>query len=198
MFDSGMGTDAFLKSIQAETDVAPDIADQTWTDWLNELEQTLYSEIIREMAMFEKTGSAEGTTDFSDARTVDGADRPRYEDVYTVFADKTQLLRVSPHTGVILPDVYWKTPEGMAWRVDGTPKTMRVFYYVRPALKTPGSAAHVAMPPEWMNLVRAKLRGEAYKLVNEDAVAAKWMNDYNYLLEGFKQWVAARHPETGE
>ena len=43
----------------------------------------------------------------------------------------------------------------------------------------------------------AELRGEAYKLCNEDAVAAKWLNDYNALLDSFRQWLVLRQPNFG-
>ena len=53
------------------------------------------------------------------------------------------------------------------------------------------------LPPELIDLAKAKLRGEAYKLANEDGLAAKWLNDYNVLLETFKVWIQSKAPAFG-
>ena len=56
---------------------------------------------------------------------------------------------------------------------------------------------NVMLPIEFIDLVKAKLRGEAYKLANEDSIAAKWLNDYNTLLETFKAWIADKSSNFG-
>ena len=53
------------------------------------------------------------------------------------------------------------------------------------------------IPLEFIDLVKAKLRGEAYKLVNEDGIASKWLNDYNILLETFKLWITSKSSNFG-
>jgi hypothetical protein len=47
-------------------------------------------------------------------------------------------------------------------------------------------------------MLAARLRGEAYKLANEDALAAKWLSDYNAQLDDFKAFSAAHAPSFGE
>jgi hypothetical protein len=51
---------------------------------------------------------------------------------------------------------------------------------------------------EWLDLLAARMRGEAYKVANEDGLAGKWMNDYNMQLESFKIWAAKRNERYGE
>ena len=57
--------------------------------------------------------------------------------------------------------------------------------------------SNVMVPLEFIDLVKAKLRGEAYKLANEDDIAAKWLNDYNILLETFKAWISEKSSNFG-
>ena len=56
---------------------------------------------------------------------------------------------------------------------------------------------NVMVPLEFIDLVKAKLRGEAYKLANEDVLSAKWLNDYNILLENFKMWISEKNSNFG-
>ena len=53
------------------------------------------------------------------------------------------------------------------------------------------------VPMEWLDLVGAKMRGEAYKIANEDGLSAKWLNDYNTQLEYLKIWAAKRNERYG-
>jgi hypothetical protein len=53
------------------------------------------------------------------------------------------------------------------------------------------------LPAEFIELAKAKLRGESYKYANEDGLAAKWLNDYNALLETFKVWVQSKSANFG-
>lgn len=78
-------------------------------------------------------------------------------------------------------------------------KNIKVIYFVRPELidEKNYTAKKVMVPVEFIDLVKAKLRGEAYKLMNEDAFAAKWLNDYNVLLEDFRAWVEDKRPQFG-
>ena len=80
--------------------------------------------------------------------------------------------------------------------------SVRVIYFVRPALKTVNSSdvvgsGNVMLPVEFIDLAKSKLRADAYKIANEDNLAAKWMNDYNVLLETFKEWMDRKRPHFG-
>lgn len=122
---------------------------------------------------------------------------PRFEDIYTVYADNKQLAKVTAVGGETFPDTYWKQENNLYYNTTPTPDEVKVFYFIRPKLKTKTPTETIKLPVEWVCIIRAKLRGEAYKLVNEDNAAAKWLNDYNVLMEQFKQYMAARNPEFG-
>ena len=123
----------------------------------------------------------------------------RFEDVYALYADRTQLIKSTPTSGVIFPHTYYKDDNYLGMNVSEFPDKFTVVYIVRPALKTDEniSTAHVMLPAEFIDLAKAKLRGEAYKLANEYELSAMWLNDYNVLLEGFKQWLSGKQPKFG-
>ena len=194
MFDSGITAESLVEEIISEVDAAPDIPPETYYEWLDEAEQLLYSEIIHEQAKASAAGSSPVT--LASLKQKD-ADTPRFEDICAVYADKKQLARVSMESGETFPDTYWKEEDALCFRAEPKPGRIRVYYYVRPERKSQDPTNTVKLPPEWVQIIRAKLRGEAYMLVNEDSAAAKWIDLYNVLLEQFKQYMSARSPEIG-
>ena len=55
----------------------------------------------------------------------------------------------------------------------------------------------VPLPYEFVELVRCKLRGEAYKLMNDDGQAAKWLSEYDVLVENFKTYIELHRSRYG-
>ena len=202
MFESGIKACDLVDEIISEADVWPDIPKERYYEWIDEAEQLLYSEIIKESAVvaFGKSLLQGGIIlDFSMIRPEirpTGADEPRFEDVYAVYADKVQLIRAEENVGEILPDTYYKRNGKLYIHTDDA-VTCHFHYYVRPILKKQQPETTIKLPPEWVCIIRSKLRGEAYKLKNEDVTAAKWINDYNVLIEQFKVYMAARRAEIG-
>jgi hypothetical protein len=194
MFESGITAESLVETLTEEIDVAPDISVGTYYNWLDEIEQLLYSEIIREIHIYTANNPA-NHIDFSDM-TASGADIPMFEDVYAVHAGNKQLFK-STVVGSLFPDTYWKQENALHFNVTPAPQVMTVYYFIRPALKSTTPTNTIKLPIQFVPIIKAKLRGEAYKLVNEDNTAAKWLNDYNILLEQFKQYIADRQPQFG-
>ena len=94
---------------------------------------------------------------------------------------------------------YYKLRNGIAMNLRKEPDKLKFIYIVRPELKTEENyeSLTVKIPVEFIDLAKAKLRGEAYKIANEDSLAAKWLNDYNILLETFKLWIANKQSSFG-
>ena len=126
-------------------------------------------------------------------------DQVRFEDVYAVYADGTQLIKSTLTSGMVFSDTYFKEDGALGLHFSKTPGGVTVVYTVRPELKSKDNYAdkNVRVPVEFIDLVKAKLRGEAYKLANEDSLAAKWLNDYNVLLETFREWVRSKDSVFG-
>lgn len=124
-----------------------------------------------------------------------------FEDIYAVYADGKQLIKSTLASGVIFPDSYFKTENKLGLHLTKVPNSNKItlIYHVRPKLKTTQSihTDTVKLPAEFIDLVKAKLRGEAYKVANEDGLAAKWINDYNVLVDTFKAWISDKQSEFG-
>ena len=197
MFDSGVTAKAFIDEIKREVDAAPDIEDATYYRFIDECEQLLYSEIIRETVIFSPVGeSAPGFMSFEYIKTP--GDRVRYEDIYAVYAGDVQLIRATPAGARIFPDCYTRIGETL-WIKSENKGEIDIYFYVRPMLKTGlgGENDTIKLPVEWLPIIGAKVRGEACKLVNEDYAAAKWLADYNALIEQFRQYIALRTEQLG-
>ncbi len=209
MFDSGILASDLIAQIKGESDIAPDIPDENYIQWLNALEQLLYTEIIKEQGEIEECEfyTIEGypypwnvaCLNLVNLRIPGDENLLRFEDIYAVFVDTTQLHKTTATSGTIFPNTYYKKNNYIWLNYDNEGRMIRIIYFVKPKLKTVENigTTKVMLPIEFIDLAKAKLRGEAYKLANEDALAAKWLNDYNILLETFKSWVAEKQSKFG-
>lgn len=202
MFDSKISVSSLITDLKTEIDVALPISNKTYITWFNGLEQLLYSEFIREHGKIIINSPTSNPIDI-DSLIVPANESPiRFEDVYTVFADETQLIKSSLVSGIIFPNTYYKQGTDIGYNVSSTPAKLTIVYFVKPAIKTVSESdvigtGNLMLPLEFIDLMKAKLRGEAYKLANEDSLAAKWINDYNVLLENFKAWISSRQAQFG-
>ena len=211
MFDSGISVQSLVDELKTEVDIALPIPDATYVSWLNSLQQMLYTEIIKEQKKITLNPSEDGVIDIPDNYIGEGENRPCFEDVHAIYADKTQLIESTVASGVIFPDTYYKDNNKIVYHTETKPNALDIVYFVKPALVKVDEndniievdengneiSVNVMVPVEFIDLVKAKLRGEAYKLANEGDYAAMWLNDYNILLETFKNWHAAKAPKFG-
>ena len=207
MFDSGITAEKLITDIQNEADIAPDIQPESFLSWLNSLEQLLYRDVIKEQNVFvvEKVSNSD-VADGIDIESVtklinEGTESPvRFEDIHAVYYGDIQLIKSTTASGVIFLDTYYKAGNRLMLNpADKELKKLKVVYFARPELKNESnmSEKHVMLPVEFIDLAKAKLRGEAYKIANEGELAATWLNDYNVLLEAFKVWIAESQPAFG-
>ena len=199
MFDSGIKASELIEQIKDEADIAVPIPDSSYVLWINALEQLLYTELIREQGKTAVSDLTVSAISIGNLTAQSGEAPIRYEDIYAVYADKTQLIESTVASGTIFKDTYYKAGNDIGINLSQKANTITFIYIVKPALKTVSniSSTNVMVPLEFIDLVKAKLRAEAYKIANEDSLAAKWMNDYNVLLETFKSWLSGKQSEFG-
>lgn len=203
MYNSGMTAAELVAAVKNEADISVTIPDSVWFRAINTVEQFLYTEILREYAA-EKLNAADIEADTIRVSGIvpmqSGADTPNYDDVIKVFADDIEIERSGVIGATEFPekDLYYTDYDGnLVLNLADYADEITVIYRLRPILKAEGSSDIVAVPPEFLDLVAAKMRGEAYKIANEDGLAAKWLADYNAQLESFKVWAAGRNQRYG-
>lgn len=197
MFDSGVSAKKFIEQIKNEADIAIPISNAAYVMWLNVIEQLLYTEYIKEQGI-EKVLPSGNTVNI---QTILGTNY-RFEDVYAVYADDVQLIKSTAASGNIFPDTFYNFNDRLYINRKTKINKLEIVYFVKPSLKTVDDAdnigeGNVMLPIEFVPLAAAYIRGEAYKAANEDAIAAKWINDYNVLLETFKAWLDAKRSNFG-
>lgn len=202
MFNSGISLKSLVNELKNEVDIAIPISNASYVTWLNALEQLLYTECIQEQKEIVLGEPSENEIDIASLELSEDESPVRFEDIYTIFADGTQLIKTTLTSGAIFPNTFCKKENNICYNTVKQPQELKIIYFVKPALKEVDESdiirdGNVMVPIEFVDLVKAKLRGEAYKVANEDALAAKWLNDYNILLETFKVWIAGKASEFG-
>ena len=203
MFDSGISVVNLIEELKnTEVDIALEIPDKTYAEWIDSLHQLLYTEVIKEQKKVTITGIMQSPIKISAIGVDSKENTPRFEDIHAIYADDVQLIKSTVTSGVVFPNTFYKDNNDIGYNTKKVPAKITIVYIVKPALipiSTSGKVneANVMVPIEFIDLVKAKLRGEAYKLANEDNIAAKWLNDYNILLETFKAWIAEKTSNFG-
>ena len=199
LYDSAVTTADFILGLRDELDIASIIPDSAFIRWLNTVEQTVYTELIREMRSVHLTVDyVDGDTpsfSLSDIVPSDGEDPVIFDDILKVYVDGIELDRVSLISGTTFDNLgmYYKNGDNVMIKTLIPATEVSVIYVVRPRKKALTGAElpaeTVKLPAEWLEIAASRLRGEAYKLANDDNLAAKWLNDYNLYLEQFKVWL---------
>lgn len=164
-----------------------------YRDRMNEAITFLYKVVIRERAEGEgvpKNGiltCASITSPFGTAM--------QENDVLAVFRGNRQLRYLPPEdlpaaTGM---EGFYTVKNEAIHLSDGKNDRVRVVYIIRPVRYQENSeSTYIPLPDEFIPMLAARVRGEAYRLVGEDELAAKWLAVYNAGLADFYDYLAVR------
>lgn len=201
MYNSGITAKRLFSILREDVDIELSIGDGLCVLWLNAVQQMLYSEIVQEqnITVLENGGDA---VLYSSLSRGDGEDVPAARDIVAVFADGAEAQRVSGGVGRILHGerpAWYDGGSGLCLMLPDRPEIVQIAHIVRPALVTEetASVSPVMVPPEFIPMILSRLRGEMYKIANEDGMAAKWLGEYNTELETFKVWAASHGKHYG-
>lgn len=201
MYHSGVTVGELIVEMQEEVDIAGVVPDSAYYRWISSLEALLYSDVL----LFDRQASlaaVDGFLDLSLLTVGEGERAVLFDDVRKVYLDGEELTR-SGRVGAYQFDeeksIYYPDENGIRVSVygEGGDETYDIIWRVIPAPKT-GDGDEVMLPMEWLDMVMARLRGEAYKVANDDEQAAKWLGDYNTQLTSFREWAAVRGQRYGE
>jgi hypothetical protein len=201
MYHSGVTVGELIVEMQEEVDIAGVVPASAYYRWISSLEALLYSDVL----LFDRQASlaaVDGFLDLSLLTVGEGERTVLFDDVRKVYLDGEELTR-SGRVGAYQFDeeksIYYPDENGIRVSVygEGGDETYDIIWRVIPAPKT-GDGDEVMLPVEWLDMVMARLRGEAYKVANDDEQAAKWLGDYNTQLTSFREWAAIRVRRYGE
>ena len=204
MYDSNISAIKLIENIAEEADVTISVDSDSWYRWINAVEQFVYTEIFNQHTskVFNYSDVADDKISLTDEfPSKNGVAAPNFDDVVKVYADDVELSR----SGVIAASVFVDKPlyytdydGNIVIRPCSVPKNITVIYRIRPELKDETTDYNINLPVEFVDMLAARMRAEAYKLSNDDAQGAKWMSDYNTQLEMLKVWASMRNEKYGE
>ena len=204
MYDSGIAARTLISNVSSEADITIPIDSESWYRWINAVEQFVYTEILNEYTSV-TLNYAELTNNTinlnNDITTANGCAAPNFDDIIKIYADETELDRTSVISGLIFVDkpLYYTDYSGnIKMNLTGYPENIVIVYRLRPELKSSLTDRNINIPIEFIDMLAARMRGEAYKIANEDNLSAKWLSDYNIQLESFKLWATRRNERYGE
>ena len=206
MYDSNISVKNYLDSLVDEADISIDIPRASLLRWLSAVEQFAYTEVLNEYvrATIHLEDNPTDIVRLDVLPVPEGAAIPIYDDIVRVYGEDGMEIRKSGAiSGYEFPDwdLFYTDYNGnlvLSTRVEQSAVT--IIYRIRPAIKTADNqeTLNVALPTEYLDMAGAKIRGEAYKIANEDQLAAKWLNDYNQQIQNFIVWATARNERYGE
>lgn len=215
MYDSETSANELLINLKKEIDASKEIPLSTYVRWLNSLERFIYRAIVKEQkyeekALIVKTSGSYYMPEFEPV-ALEGY---KFRDILAVYyhygegygdypkdlyPSGVELLKVSKQSRKLIDNCFYENEDGtlgiclddvLMESCDGASLTIAHVTY--PEKKSSGDSkvvgGNVMIPLEFIGMVEAKIRYEAYMLCEEPAVAANWLNIYNTQLEDFKIW----------
>lgn len=168
-------------------------------DVLNECLSRLYTEVVLERAITDLP--LEGCVlSLADIPSPTGTP-VRGEDILSVSLDGRGARYLCPDQLSVAAgvDAPYYTIEEDAILLSREGRVARVCFVLRPPLCTEENEETYRIPlfSEFMPMLTARLLGEGYRAANEDALAAKRLEEYNHRLDGFVSYLTLARAAKG-
>ena len=204
MYRSTQTAKELIDELSDEMDVWEPFPPEWYLSFINQVEQSLYAHSLlfpeKKVLSPRREGGRMGEVLLSGA--VENAS-PREEDIVAVYADHArELTPVSPDLFSLFPASYFVEGEGDAAKIVYRParsECLTVYFRRRPTPKTLDNydEEHLAIPDEYVELLKEKLRGEAFFAVGEAEEAKNHLGAYNAYLNSFLLWAGERKQVLG-
>lgn len=190
MFESGIMVSELMNQIKSEADIAVNVSDDVLLQSYNGLIRGLYRDIVKNEKMQEYSKIDEGGI-----VTLDG----NAEDVYRVYTkDFFELEKVNVTFALVTSRMCWYVSGGdrITLRNFEDDSCYVVSYEIPDVADFGENNADVPVPIDFIDMVKAKIRGDMYNISNDDDLAAKWYGVYNTRLDDFRMWIAETKAEV--
>ena len=205
MYTSDISVATLVGGIEGEITVFPTIKPDNFYSWYNALMNMLYGEVIRDkVVLYTYPDEEDGTVDIQNIPVPDSGGIQLPQDIDKVYlvgeGGKRRYIARSEYTDEanLFNNTYYIRDNRIHIKSDMVTAEYVVIYAIykpQPVTAKNAVLVNVELPIEFHDMIRAKLRGEAYKMCNEDSLAAKWFGEYNAALEDFKLWQQRRRPK---
>lgn len=204
MYKSGVTVSALLEQINNEVDIAFDIDVDVMLQSYNGLIIGLYRDIIKnEVVSKVSTALTKG-----DGELAFQEEAFKSEQIYRVYTDKLfEAEKVNPTYALITDRTCWYPLGDKAIYLRNFDSEFAyIVYYESPevvsynketgAFINDDAIAGIPLPIDFLDMIKAKIRGDMYAIANDDDLASKWYGIYNSRIEDFKMWVANTKEEV--
>lgn len=185
--------------VKAEAESYKNVPDKILLLACNTELQYLYSQVIKRQAVAEGYLS-DTTAGSAQAISFNNGEEIHFEDVVSVKVNGENLMHTYPKNASAYDNAYYEGADGsiMAVLNKAYNGAVEVHYVYRPnEVNSVTDESYVQFPTEYIPMLLAAIRTEAYKYIHEDAMSAKWASDYNAYREGFDKWIESTRPAFG-
>ena len=190
-YRSNIPVSHLIMAVADDIDVFPAIENASYIAWYNDIVQSIYKSIIKPYIIV-KT-KAHGTVKLSNVFIPGGVSFPEGAQMYLeINGTRRKLLIVDREQDLIFRDSAYIGSDEIKINsnlLDSSPDLV-IELLMPPTVVTADNMSDITVPfpIEYHDMIAAKLKGEAFKMCNQDNTAAKYLNDFNASLEDFKAY----------
>lgn len=196
MFSSACTANELISRVQNELGYANAPDRDFFYGVLNDCLTRLYTEVIAEKRRLNATAK-NGKANLAEITSPAYCARIREQDVCAAWNGDRQLRFLPSSMFPLGGKGYYTVEDGCLCLGDPEDgEALEVAVILRPAAFDEANGNEpIPFPDEFISMLACRMRGEALRLSGEDSEAAKWLGEYNALLNEFTLWLAAVRAE---